>query len=343
LNNPLDSALAERPHRRWNPLTEQWVLVSPGRTQRPWRGAIETDTPAPLPAYDPGCHLCPGNTRANGERNPEYSSTFVFQNDYPALHPEIVRSVPAHHPLLRAQSQGGVCRVICYSPRHDLSLGGLSPEGLQEVIDTWAEQTRQLEAHWSCVQIFENRGELMGASNPHPHGQIWASQDLPWELTRELAQQRRWYASHGAPLLIDYGRLEASQGERVVIGTAHWLALVPWWAVWPFELLLLPRRSVQRLPELDQDERRDLAIVLREVLRRYDALFEAPFPYSFGWHGAPPGDEPAVACQLHGHFYPPLLRSATVKKFMVGYELLAEPQRDFTPEQAAERLRACGN
>jgi UDPglucose--hexose-1-phosphate uridylyltransferase len=339
----LDPALALLPHRRWNPLTDEWVLVSPERTRRPWHGAIEADAPMPLPAYDPLCHLCPGNARANGERNPAYSSTFVFPNDFPALRPEIVRAAPAPHPLLDAQAQSGECRVICYSPRHDLSLGGLSAEGLREVIDTWAEQTRLLEAHWSCVQLFENRGEVMGASNPHPHGQIWASQNEPTERARELAQQRRWFAAHGVPLLLEYGQLEAARGERVVIETAHWLALVPWWAAWPFEILLLPRRSVQRLPDLDPAERQDLATLLREMLRRYDRLFEVPFPYSFGWHGAPSGAEPSAACQLHGHFYPPLLRSATVRKFMVGYELLAEAQRDLTPEQAAERLRGCGN
>ncbi len=231
--------------------------------------------------------------------------------------------------------------MVCFSPRHDLSLAELSAAGVQAVIDTWAEQTLQLEREWRWVQIFENRGELMGASNPHPHGQIWAGEALPTQVAREMEQQRLWFAARGVPLLQEYRELEAASGERVVIETAHWLAVVPWWAAWPFELLLLPRRSVQRLPDLDPAEREDLAKLLGEVLRRYDLLFEVPFPYSFGWHGAPADAEPSAACQLHAHFYPPLLRSASVKKFMVGYELLAEVQRDLTPEQAAERLRDC--
>jgi UDPglucose--hexose-1-phosphate uridylyltransferase len=338
-----DALLAQRPHRRRNPLTDEWVLVSPHRHQRPWQGAIEPATRTRLPAHDPGCYLCPGSTRANGERNPAYTSTYVFANDFPALLPDRAPAAPCADPLLTAQALAGECRVLCYSPRHDLSLGELSAEGRQAVIDAWAYQTLELERKWRWVQIFENRGELMGASNPHPHGQIWAGEFVPNEVDKELAQQGRWLAERGTPLLQDYAQLEESSGERVVIRTAHWLALVPWWAVWPFELLLLPRRSVQRLPDLNATERGELADLLGEVLRRYDALFGVPFPHSFGWHGAPSGAEPSAGCQLHAHFYPPLLRSATVRKFMVGYELLAEVQRDLTPEQAAERLRACAN
>jgi UDPglucose--hexose-1-phosphate uridylyltransferase len=338
----LDPKAAQRPHRRWNPLRDEWVLVSPDRTRRPWQGSNEPVAHTPLPEYDPDCYLCPGNLRASGERNPGYQSTFVFQNDFPTLFAEVVPTEPVTHPLMRAQGQAGECRVMCFSPRHDLSLAELPDDGLRAVIDTWAEQTSQLEKKWRWVQIFENRGELMGSSIPHPHGQIWAGDFVPTEVGKEMAQQRQWYASRGIPLLHEYGQLEAANGERVVIQTTHWLALVPWWAVWPFELLILPRRSIQRLPDLDEAERQDLATLLREVLRRYDQLFEAPFPYSFGWHGAPAKAEPSAACQLHGHFYPPLLRSASVRKFMVGYELLAEAQRDLTPEQAAEHLRGIG-
>ncbi len=337
---PPDSLLSQRPHRRWNALRDEWVLVSPDRNLRPWQGAAESIVLPALPPYEPGCSLCPGNMRANGERNPSYSSTYVFQNDFPALLPEIKPATVSAHPLLRSEAQAGECRVVCYSPRHDLTLAALSEAGVQSVIDTWAEQTVQLERSWRWVQIFENRGELMGASNPHPHGQIWAGEALPTEVAKEFEQQRLWFAARGVPLLQEYGELEASRGERVVSESAHWLALVPWWAAWPFELLLLPRRSVQRLPDLDPAERSDLAKILGALLRGYDRLFEIPFPYSFGWHGAPPGVETPDACQLHAHFFPPLLRSASVRKFMVGYELLAEVQRDLTPEQATQRLRA---
>jgi UDPglucose--hexose-1-phosphate uridylyltransferase len=316
--------------------------VSPDRTRRPWQGATEQLARRQLPSYDPDCYLCPGNLRASGVRNPNYQTTHVFRNDFPTLFPEADPAGPAAHPLMRAQAQAGECRVVCYSPRHDLSLADLPDEGLLAVIDTWAEQTQQLEKAWRWVQIFENRGELMGASIPHPHGQIWAGESVPTLVAKEVAQQSQWYADRGVPLLHEYGELEAADGERVVIGTAYWMALVPWWAVWPFELMILPRRSVQRLPDLERAERLDLAVLLREVLRRYDRLFDAPFPYSFGWHGTPVEAEPSEACKLHGHFYPPLLRSASVRKFMVGYELLAEAQRDLTPEQAAEHLRGVG-
>lgn len=353
--------LAQHAHRRWNPLTGDWVLVSPHRLQRPWQGAVEPAARAPLPGYDPECYLCPGNVRANGGRNPAYASTYVFQNDYPALQaaaaqPAAARSATASaatpaHPLLVAQPQSGECRVLCYSPRHDLSLAELPAAGVRAVVDAWCEQIRELERTWRYVQVFENRGEQMGASNPHPHGQVWAGDAVPTEVERELEQQQRWHEERGVPLLQEYAELESSRGERIVIATAHWLAVVPWWAAWPFEVLLLPRRAVQRLPDLTDAERLDLANVLGDLLRRYDRLFECPFPYSFGWHGAPSGaqsvgaagDAPdAAGCQLHAHFFPPLLRSATVRKFMVGYELLAEVQRDLTPEQAAERLRECG-
>lgn len=349
--------LTEGAHRRFNPLTSAWVLVSPQRLQRPWRGAVDSAVHETAPRHDPGCYLCPGNRRAGGERNPAYASTYVFANDYPALVPggapaaggaapaADVPAADAADTLLVAQPAAGECRVLCYSPRHDLALAGLSEEAVRGVVDTWCEQTSELERRWRYVQVFENHGEQMGASNPHPHGQVWASDAVPSEVERELERQRSWHEQRGAPLLLEYAGLERARGERVVVATAHWLALVPWWAAWPFEVLLLPLRPVQRLPQLGADERVDLARVLGELLRRYDRLFDCPFPYSFGWHGAPAaGGEGASGAdvagfQLHAHFYPPLLRSATVRKFMVGYELLAEVQRDLTPEQAAERLR----
>lgn len=338
--------LADQPHRRFNALTGEWVFVSPHRTQRPWQGRIEPSAAVAPPQYDRQCYLCPGNQRANGERNPAYSSTYVFTNDFPAFLPEIQATDLSSNPLMRAHSQAGTCKVICYSPRHDLTLAQMSAAEIRGVVDTWAEQVAELEKRWRWVQVFENKGELMGCSNPHPHGQIWASDFIPAEPAQEFTRQQGWFEANRTRLLLDYAELEANAGARVVLQNEHWLVVVPWWAVWPFETLLLPRRPVSRLPELSAAERDTLSSMLNHMLLGYDRLFETSFPYSFGWHGAPANADntgPAHdGCQLHAHCYPPLLRSATVKKFMVGYEMLAEAQRDLTPEQAAERLRgAC--
>jgi UDPglucose--hexose-1-phosphate uridylyltransferase len=329
----------ERPHRRLNALTGEWVSVSPHRTQRPWLGKSEAVSSARLPEYDPQCYLCPGNARAGGERNPDYRSTYVFTNDFAAFLPDVPFADVSKHPLLSARTHGGESRVLCFSPRHDLTLAQMSAAQIRPVVDLWAEQVADLGKRWRWVQVFENKGEIMGCSNPHPHGQVWASDFLPNEPAKELVQQRAWFEQKGSPLLLDYAALELADGERVVAQTAHWMAVVPWWAVWPFETLVLPRRHVSRLPDLSPEERDDLAALLQRLLGRYDALFQTSFPYSMGWHGAPTDDGDYRGWQLHAHFYPPLLRSATVKKFMVGYELLAEPQRDLTPEKAAEMLR----
>jgi UDPglucose--hexose-1-phosphate uridylyltransferase len=300
------------PHRRQNLLTGEWVLVSPHRTERPWQGQVEPEAPTALPAFDPGCYLCPGNDRAGGERNPDYEATYVFTNDYPALLPE-------------GDGEYGTCRVVCYSPRHDLGLGELSVEEIRRVVDVWAQQYDELlrDPRIGHVQIFENRGEMMGASNPHPHGQIWATEHVPLHVARE----RERFAADPA-LLEQY---LAAESERVVEENDHFVACVPYWAVWPFETLVASRRRVPSLLELDEDERTSLAAILKQLVQRYDRLFDTRFPYSMGLHQTD---------HLHVHFYPPLLRSATVRKFMVGYELLAEPQRDLTPEDAAARLRA---
>ncbi len=336
--NPLD-----HPHRRLNPLTGEWVLVSPHRTKRPWQGQVEKLPPEDRPAYDPACYLCPGNTRANGETNPHYDSTFVFTNDFAALLPDTPEADEAgDHPLFNSHPVRGTSRVLCFSPRHDLTLAEMTPAELRQVVEMWIAQLADLGARWRWVQIFENRGSAMGASNPHPHGQVWAGGFIPNQAAVEDDNQRLYHTDRGIPLLVEYAALERERGERVVVANDHWIAVVPYWAVWPFETLLLPLAHRPRLSDLNDAERDALADILKHLTTRYDNLFETMFPYSMGWHGAPTGDlisQPADHWQVHAHFYPPLLRSATVRKFMVGYELLAESQRDLTPEQAAARLR----
>jgi UDPglucose--hexose-1-phosphate uridylyltransferase len=324
-------------HRRQNPLTGRWVLVSPHRTQRPWLGQIEPQASPDLQLHDADCYLCPGNKRANGATNPNYEGPWAFQNDFPALLLGSNADIEAQD-LFRAEVVSGECRVICFSPNHSLTLPQLSKEQVRSVIDCWAAQSSELGTQYTWVQLFENKGAAMGCSNPHPHGQLWASSHVPDEPAIEDERQRAYFAETGHSLLTEVAAQEAG-GPRVVIETPDWLVIVPWWAVWPFETLLMPRFSVQRIEHLNAAQRDGLADVLRELTARYDNLFGCPFPYSMGWHGAPylPGDHSHWI--LHAHFYPPLLRSATVRKFMVGYEMLAEAQRDLTPEQAAERLR----
>ncbi len=330
---------ADHPHRRHNPLTGEWVLVSPHRNKRPWQGRQEKTTPEQRPHYDPTCYLCPGNTRANGEQNPQYTTTYVFTNDFAALLPD-TPAAESRNPLLRAGSVQGTCRVLCFSPRHDLTLPLMTPDEIRVVINTWADQITQLGQQYQWVQIFENKGEAMGASNPHPHGQIWAEDILPNEVLAEDRHQSVYMQEHDSVLLVDYAQLETQEQERVVVENDNWMAVVPYWAVWPFETLLLPRRHVLRLPDLTASERDSLAEILKRLLTRYDNLFETSFPYSMGWHGAPNDDADYDHWQLHAHFYPPLLRSATVRKWMVGYEMMGEAQRDITAEQASERLRS---
>ncbi len=327
-------------HRRRNPLTGQWVLVSPQRALRPWKGQQEATPAAPRMPHVPDCALCPGNTRVSGEVNPQYASCFVFTNDHAAL----MRDVPEapcndDDPLFRLEPARGTSRVICYSPDHGRSLADMAHAGVVAVVDTWCAQSAELGHTHRWVQVFENKGEIMGCSQPHPHGQIWATNHLPNEAVAEDREQRQYFARYGRPLLLDLAQREASNEVRIVAKNPGWLAIVPFWASWPFEILLLPRFAVQRLPQLDPAQRADLARILQGVTARYDALFKCPFPYSMGWHGAPFDTQQENPWQLHAHFYPPLLRSATVRKYMVGYEMLAEPQRDLTPEQAALRLR----
>jgi len=334
------------PHRRYNPLLDEWVLVSPHRLARPWQGQVEAPHVSDLPVYDPACYLCPGNARAGGERNSGYASTFAFTNDFPALLPadEGVAEEPAvdGHDLLRAEPQSGLCRVLCFSPRHDLTLAQMDTSSVRAVVEAWAEETDAL-AHTAgigYVQIFENKGAAMGCSNPHPHGQIWASATVPHVPARKLAMQRRYAERHGRDLLGDCLAHELADGARLVCRNDAWVALVPFWAVWPFETMVVPVRAVDDLRALTADEREALADIVRRLTARYDNLFRCSFPYSMGWHGRPVDGRASPGCRLHAVYFPPLLRSADIRKFLVGYEMTAEPQRDLTAESAAERLRA---
>jgi len=333
----------QRPHRRFNPLQNEWVLVSPHRTQRPWQGQVDKPDDAQAPAYDPSCYLCPGNTRAHGDRNPVYTSTFAFDNDFPALLPDSVGpAANPGEPLLIREAERGLCRVMCFSPRHDLTLARMDVADIRRVVEMWVEECGAAAARpWvRYALVFENRGAMMGASNPHPHGQLWATEHVPNEASREADAFAAYRRAHRACLLCDYLAREVRLGERIVCENDAFVALVPFWAVWPFETLVLSRRHAASLADLADAERHALADILRRLTARYDNLFVAPFPYSMGFHQAPSNEAAGVDWHVHAHFLPPLLRSATVRKFMVGFELLGSPQRDVTPEDAAARLRA---
>lgn len=329
------------PHRRLNVLTGEYVLVSPHRTKRPWLGQVDAAPATSRPPYDPNCYLCPGNERAGGARNPDYNGTFLFDNDFSALLPGVASERWEREKLLVAETERGVCRVLCYSPRHDLTLGAMETGAIRKVVDVWGEEYAELGALPGIrhVQIFENCGAMMGASNPHPHGQIWAEEKIPNEPAKETACQVRYQEERHSCLLCDYLDLEMRENERIVWQNESFTALVPFWAVWPFEVMLVARSHRGSLPELSGGERDDLAEILQRILRAYDKVFDAPFPYSMGFHQKPTGGPDHPEWHLHAHFYPPLLRSTTIRKFMVGYEMLAQPQRDITPESSAERLR----
>ncbi len=330
----------EHPHRRFDPLSGRHVLVSPHRAQRPWPGAQEAPETRIRQAHDPDCYLCAGNRRADGTINPDYSGVFVFDNDFAAVTPNTPAPPATADALFQMSPASGIARVICFSPDHSATLPQLPPAQMRAVVDAWCDQTAALGLDYPWVQLFENKGAMMGCSNPHPHGQVWATSYLPDEALAEDVRQRAWFAQTGRSMLVEVAEREATSGERLVVANADWIAIVPFWASWPFETLLLPRFAVARLPELDDAARTSLAAIVQALTIRYDNLFQTSFPYSMGWHGAPFDGRAADGWQLHAHFYPPLLRSATVRKFMVGYEMLAEAQRDLTPEQAAARLRA---
>lgn len=343
--------IIDYPHRRLNPLTREWMLVSPHRAKRPWLGQVEKVPPENLPAYDLTCYLCPGNARAEGVKNPNYTSTYVFDNDFPALllpgqipventKDEQYSSLPGE--LFTYQPEWGICRVVCFSPRHDLSLPELTLAEVEAVVRTWSSQTVDIGnrdfIHY--VQVFENRGAIMGASNPHPHSQIWSTNHVPSEPAKEFLAQSDYLHQHGTCMLCDIFKAERASGERIVTSNEHFTALVPFWANWPFELLLVSHRHLRSIPDFTSREVTALADILRRITARYDNLFEVSFPYSMGFHQAPTDDQTHEEWHFHAHYYPPLLRSATVRKFMVGFEMLGMPQRDLTPETAAERLRS---
>jgi UDPglucose--hexose-1-phosphate uridylyltransferase len=340
----IDTLFREQPHRRQNPLSGEWVLVSPHRTQRPWQGAIEALPGAERPKYDPSCYLCPGNMRAGGVLNPRYPSTFVFENDFAALKKDVpaARLDIGNQGLLVAETESGTCRVMCFSPRHDLTLASMEIADIEEVVRTWRAQTEELAGTQGVhhVQIFENRGEMMGASNPHPHCQIWATMTIPEAPARELASQRQYRGAHGSCLLCDYTNIEKTEEQRVVCANDDFIAVVPFWAVWPFEVLLCSRRHFAAFPELSNSENASLSALLKQIVSTYDRVFDVSFPYSMGFHQAPFDGVAHPEWHFHAHYYPPLLRSATVRKFMVGFEMLGTPQRDITPELAAEKLRS---
>lgn len=328
-------------HRRYNPLTGEWIQVSPHRAKRPWQGKEEESQGDQKPEYDPQCYLCPGNERAGDAKNPNYESTFVFTNDFSSLKPEVSSEEVNEQDLLVAKGEKGICRVICFSPRHDLTLPEMDVSQIKEVVELWTREYRDLgdKSYINYVQIFENKGKIMGCSNPHPHGQIWAQDTIPDEPAKELRQQTQYHQEKGKTLLGDYLEIELEREERIVVENDHFVVLVPYWAFWPFETLLISRRPFSRFTDMKEEEKEALADIVKQITVKYDNLFEVSFPYSAGSHPAPTDGKDYPQWHFHMHFYPPLLRSATVKKFRVGYEMLGNPQRDITPESSAQLLK----
>eukprot|EP00128_Syssomonas_multiformis_P017584 Colp12_sorted_trinity150504_noHs@32202 len=334
--------ISDTPHRRFNALNGTWLLCSPHRAKRPWQGQQEATAGEQRPSYDPSCYLCPRNTRASSDLNPDYKDTYVFTNDFAALLPDAPPGLEFNEGdgLLRAASTVGTSRVICFSPNHNLTIARMSEQEIRKVVDEWVRQTEEL-GNYNYVQIFENKGAVMGCSNPHPHGQVWAQDTIPEEAQKEVDQFRKWRNEKNCCLLCDYVKLELEKKVRVVCENAHFVVLVPFWAYWPFEVLVLPKAHASKLTDLNDEQKDALAAILRQIAAKYDNLFLASFPYSMGLHQAPRlSNGEQAEFHFHFHFLPPLLRSATVKKFQVGYEMFADLCRDITAEQAADKLRS---
>jgi UDPglucose--hexose-1-phosphate uridylyltransferase len=332
----------EDPHRRYNPLINEWILVSPHRAKRPWQGQNETISTVKMPEYDPECYLCPGNVRANGEVNPQYTGSFVFENDFAAMKQDEIEFVDNTEPtFFKAQPERGISRVVCFSPKHNETLPEMKISQIENVVRTWQKEYTYLgnKDFINYVQIFENKGSVMGCSNPHPHGQIWAQSSLPTQVARTQANLKVYYDQHKTSLLQDYLTQELEQKERIVIENEYFVALVPFWAIWPYETLIISKRHFGRITNMTASEITSYAAILKILTIKYDNLFETSFPYSSGIHQAPTDGTEHPEWHFHMHFYPPLLRSASVKKFMVGYEMMGESQRDITPEKSAQMLR----
>jgi len=340
-NMPTSFDATTHPHRRYNPLLDEWILVSPHRAKRPWQGQNETIETVEEIHYDPNCYLCPGNLRSNHTPNPVYEDCFVFENDFPALMQETVGKTDENEPLFQIEPEQGINKVICFSPKHHLTLPQMSLLEIKKIVDTWQQEYHTLGSldFINYVQIFENKGAVMGCSNPHPHGQIWAQKSIPTLIRRTQAQLEKYFEKHQKTMLEDYVQKELTLKERIIFENESFVLLVPFWATWPFETMIVSKKAFQNIGQFNEEEKLNFAEMIQHITIKYDNIFETSFPYSAGIHQSPTDGKNNEAWHFHMHFYPPLLRSGTVKKFMVGYEMLAESQRDMTPEQSAERIR----
>jgi UDPglucose--hexose-1-phosphate uridylyltransferase len=335
----MNSNLQDYSHKRLNILTGEWVLVSPHRAKRPWQGQNESITREVRPSYDESCYLCASNNRMNGETNPEYKDVYVFTNDFAALQ-KASATFSINDGLLQAQSEQGICKVICFSPDHSKSLADMAVEDIQKVVNVWREEYQELGTieGINYVQIFENKGAVMGCSNPHPHGQIWSQSTLPNEVEKKDKRQRDYFTKNQSSLVGDYLKQELLLKERIIFENDVFVVLVPFWAIWPFEAMIAPKKWQSDITKMDETDSLQFAEAISVLTKAYDKLFNVSFPYSSGIHQAPTNNQNNEHWHWHMSFYPPLLRSATVKKFMVGYEMFGSPQRDITPEVAVKMI-----